>query len=205
MFTNKKNYFIILFFIILILFVIIFLNKILYPVFFAVAEAEALQVVNEIINEAVEKEISEIEYEDLIKYKCDNNGNLILFQQNTVQINNFSSKIALNIQKEFKAIKKIDIDLPLGRLIGLKILAGSGPVINLNIIPGGFVSVPKIQDEFISAGINQTRHKLYLDLELELFLSAPFVQKKYLLNSEVPVVEVTILGKVPEVYFDLRN
>jgi len=204
-FTNKKNYFIILFFIILILFVIIFLNKILYPVFFAVAEAEALQVVNEIINEAVEKEISEIEYEDLIKYKCDNNGNLILFQQNTVQINNFSSKIALNIQKEFKAIKKIDIDLPLGRLIGLKILAGSGPVINLNIIPGGFVSVPKIQDEFISAGINQTRHKLYLDLELELFLSAPFVQKKYLLNSEVPVVEVTILGKVPEVYFDLRN
>ncbi|MGM0409685.1 MAG: sporulation protein YunB [Bacillota bacterium] len=205
MFNNKKIQIFILLIIFLILFVIIFLNKILYPVFFAVAEAEALQLVNEIINEAVEEEVSEIEYEDLIKYKCDNNGNIILFQQNTVRINNFSSKIALNIQKTFKGTKKLDIELPLGRLMGIDILAGSGPVINLNIIPGGFVSVPKIQDEFISAGINQTRHKLYLDLELELFLSAPFVQKKYLLNSEVPVVEVTILGKVPEVYFDLRN
>ena len=202
---KEKKLFIFIIILIILITIILFINQILYPVFFAIAEAEAKQMVNEIINKAIEEELSEIEYEDLIKYKCDNQGNIILLQQNTARINNFSSKIALNIQKSFKKINKIDVNVPMGKFLGIKLLAGYGPVFKAEIIPGGFVSTPDIIDEFQSAGINQTRHKLYLDLNLELFLSAPFSREKFLVNSKVPVVEVTILGRVPEIYLGLDN
>lgn len=185
--------------------IIIFINKILYPVFFTIAEAEARQTVNEIINQAVEEEISSIEYEDLIKYKCDNEGNIILLQQNTKTINHFSSQVALNIQKSFRKIKELKIAVPMGRFLGLEILAGLGPVFEVKVIPGGFISTPGIIDEFQSAGINQTRHKLYLSLNLEIFLSAPFSREKFMINSIVPVIEVTILGRVPEIYLGFNE
>ena len=179
---------------------IIFINKIIYPVFFTIAEAEARQIIHEIINQSVEEEIASIEYEDLIKYECDEQGNIILLQQNTNQINHLSSQIALNIQKNFKKIKAIKIEVPMGRFIGLEILSGMGPVFDVKVIPGGFVSTPEIIDEFQSAGINQTRHKLYLKLKLDSFLAAPFSQEKFIITTEIPVIEVTILGRVPQIY-----
>ena len=185
--------------------VIIFINQIIYPVFFTIAEARARQTVNKLINKSIEEEISQIEYGDLIKYKCDNNGNIILLQQNTVKINHLSSKIALNIQKSFEEVEYINISVPMGRFFGLEMLAAMGPVFDLKVIPGGFISTPEIIDECESAGINQTRHKLYFNLNLEIFLSAPFSRKRYILNSEVPVVEVTILGRVPQIYLGTNN
>ena len=180
-------------------------NHTLYPVFFSLARAEAVRIANKAVNEAVDTEIETIKYEELITYESDNNGNIVLMKPNTKAINKFTSRVSLNIQENFVAITQRGVAIPLGRMLGLDILAGMGPFMDVKIVPVGFVDPPAIVDSFESAGINQTRHKIYLNVDMKIRLIIPFSHELVTVSSDVPVIEVTILGRVPEIYVNLDN
>lgn len=181
------------------------IQKSLVPVFFSLAEAEAVRTANRAINEAVDESSKYLQYDDLIDYEVNKEGNIILMQQNTKYINNFTSKVSLIIQKKLEMIKGKEVSIPLARVVGLDILAGIGPDLRTKVIPVGFVHPPKVLDSFEAAGINQTRHKIYLKVNVKLKLIVPFNTKVIDVNADVPVTEVTILGKVPQVYVGLNG
>ncbi|MFW5787583.1 MAG: sporulation protein YunB [Halanaerobiales bacterium] len=202
-FNKRKKLFIIKVIIIIFCFIILlllFCIRALYPAFFALARGEAIKVSNKAINKAVNRETDYLNYEDLITYKCDNEGNIILMQPNTREINQLSSRISLNIQDRLEDQLSQSVNIPLGKLTGIDILAGFGPVFPVKIMFIGFTRPPDVVDSFQTAGINQTRHKIYLQTEVELSLIIPFSENEIFIHSDVPLVEVTILGRVPEVY-----
>ena len=51
---------------------------------------------------------------------------------------------------------------------------------------------------FESAGINQVRHKIYLDIEVKMRLIVPLASKDIDLTCEIPVSETIIVGKIPD-------
>ncbi|MFW5992071.1 MAG: sporulation protein YunB [Halanaerobiaceae bacterium] len=157
------------------------------------------------MREVVKGEIKKLEYQDLITYKVNNEGDIVLLQPNTARINSFSSSISIKIQERLESISDIDVPIPLLKLLGLDIIAAMGPDLYAKIIPVGFVHPPTVRDSFESAGINQTRHKIYLKVDVRLKLIIPFSQRITQLSADLPVTEVTILGKVPEVYVGLNS
>ena len=58
----------------------------------------------------------------------------------------------------------------------------------------------KFEDEFISAGINQTKHKISIIIILNIEIILTNKSSVTSVKSEVPVSETLIIGDIPNVY-----
>jgi sporulation protein YunB len=170
---------------------------------FNLAEAEVINNANKIISEVIEAEFKDVKYQDLISYESNKNGDIILMQANVQKINDISSKVSLNINNKLEQIDGLKVRVPILKALGFDILAGIGPDFMVKVIPVGFMQPPQLNDSFESAGINQTRHKIYLMLDLKMKLLVPFSREITHVKAQLPVIEATILGKVPEVYIGI--
>lgn len=169
--------------------------------FISIAKAEAYRMASKAINTAVKEETGTVHYEDIINCVYNKKGDqIVMMQPNINHINNFTSKVSLNIENKLENIDERIIKVPLFKIFGIELLAGLGPDLKAKIVPIGYTKPPKIKDYFTSAGINQTRHKIYLDVTVEVELIVPFQNKTLTIPAEVPVTEVVILGRVPEIY-----
>jgi sporulation protein YunB len=90
--------------------------------------------------------------------------------------------------------------IPLGQLTGLDFLASWGPGIPVRMIPlGGLTTTPVAS--FESAGINQTWHRVLLDIQVVMRVAVPLVSEDILVSTQVPILEEVFIGTVPTWYF----
>ncbi|NLW07591.1 MAG: sporulation protein YunB, partial [Clostridia bacterium] len=94
--------------------------------------------------------------------------------------------------------------LPLGQVLGLRLLAAYGPPVPLRFIPMGTVEV-ELGDTFEATGINQTRHRIYFQIESIVQVVAPFGQEQVIVAATIPVAEAIIVGPVPQTYISLGS
>lgn len=181
------------------------MQSLLRPVFLAEAETRALQMATNAINQSVYQHAKTLKYDEMINYQTNRQGDIILMQPNLQKVNEFISQVIETIQLRMQQIAEEKIRIPIGHAFGLELLAGIGPRLNIKMIPLGLVKPPQIEDSFETAGINQTRHKIYLVIEGEVQLVVPFIQEKIQITTKVPVTEVTILGKVPDIYVGVEG
>ena len=191
--------------ILLLIFLFIILHHSLLPVFFKLAEVEAGRIANRAVSEAIDQETEDLEYRELIYYEKNNNGDIVLMQPNIRRINRFSSDVSLTIQEKLELIETTTVSVPLFQMLGLDFLASFGPEFDARIVPVGFVKPPEIVDNFESAGINQTRHKIYMRTDVALDLIVPLTSETVAVSSTLPMIEVTIMGEVPDVYVGLEG
>ena len=165
----------------------------------AVSAIKPKSIVNRIVNETInEKFGNETSAGNLLITETDEEGSIEMVQSNTAAINNLISELLVELQDRYKNGEAgTDIEVPIGSLIGSKILSQSGPTVELTIIP---VAVSKIDfiTEFESQGINQTKYKVYVVLSTEARVMAPFSMHHIEVESTILVAEAIILGKVPE-------
>jgi sporulation protein YunB len=191
----------IIIFLILALLSFIFVDKRVRPTLFQLAQAKARVMATSAINEAIQTKISQnLHYEDLIAVKVDNRGRVVLMQPNTGEINRLASQAVIEVQKKLHHVSTIKVKIPMGQIFGTQILGGVGPKIPVTIIPVGTVG-SRVFDEFKQAGINQTRHKLYLEVKAQVKIIVPLTSSFVAVKSEVPLTEAIIMGEVPQVYF----
>lgn len=176
------------------------IHKTITPIFFNLAEVEVHNIVNEVINKAVGREVENLLYQDMVNYIYNEQGEIVLIQPNIAFINRFTTNLSLAIQKELQGISRETVTVPLSRILGIDILAAYGPELKMRIIPAGYTVPPRLVDSFSSAGINQTRHKIYLSLTAKVKLIVPFRSRTIDVQADIPVTEVVILGRVPQVY-----
>lgn len=60
-----------------------------------------------------------------------------------------------------------------------------------------------IKTKFESVGINQTYHKIFLELNTNVGILTPFSSFGKDINTEVLLTEAVIVGKVPDTYYNL--
>jgi sporulation protein YunB len=178
----------------------LFADHQLRPTIQAKAEARARVIATTSINQAIQEKVAKnIRYEDLISVKVDNRGRVVLMQPNTGEINRLASDATIAVQ-QLMVNTRDKIYIPLGQLLGSQILAGSGPDIPIIIVPVGTVE-SRVHDIFEQAGINQTRHKIYLEVKTTVRIIVPLFQSNVQIKTEVPLTEAIIMGEVPQVYF----
>lgn len=169
------------------------------------AQAKAQLKVVELINQAVyEKVVQETEYKDIVNVHKDDEGRIVMIQANTVILNQI---IAKTISEVIAGLDKLDeetIRIPLGQITGITFLSGSGPRIEVKIIPSKQLSV-NVKDKFEQAGINQTRHQIYLIINSKVKMAVPLMSKEIHVTTTIPMAETIIVGEVPETYVNFSG
>lgn len=181
----------------------IYIDKTLRPTITVLAETKALELANRSINKSVAEIVEgRIDYEDLMNVQLDSNGNISMIQANTVMMNEIASDIALEIQDELKKVKNTSAYIPIGTALGSPILAKYGPQLKVSIEPIGTVSVD-FKTEFESSGINQTRHRIYLQAKTQVKVVIPLTTATKEVKAQIPICETIIVGDVPQSYVNV--
>ena len=60
----------------------------------------------------------------------------------------------------------------MGTVSGMYVFSGRGPNLKIKVIPKGIVK-PILKSEFTPAGINQTRHRILIDIGIQLQIIMP--------------------------------
>lgn len=199
----------------LIIYIVIIFSVIIYvfykidndikPALFSVSNAEIKIIAVESINRVVKEELSKnIKYSDFVNVKTDKNGDISAIEMNTVEMNKFGSTVALRVQEEMKFIGGRGVKVPLGVVTGSNILSFYGPKINVKILPIGNV-ITDFKSELQSAGINQSRYRVYIIVNTTLQIIIPFGNEKMDVASTIPIAETLIVGKVPNSYFNTQG
>ena len=184
------------------LFVFLFFNYHINPVIITISEAKVQSMTAQSVNGAVQSVINNTNvYDDIIDIKTDNEGNITTFQVRSILITKLAREIGKTAQQNLQVYGSEGIDIPFGTLTGIPMLVGTGPNIYLKVQPIGTLS-SSFSSEFISAGINQTNHRIYMNVEASVSVVLPTASRTIHTNTQILLCESIIVGKVPETYLN---
>ena len=163
------------------------------------AEAMAVEYIHEAVRDIMGKDVA---YADMMTIRTDDAGRVTRLQANAVRMNELANVTALRAQEKLASADAQTVYIPLGAALGVPFLSALGPQIGVRIVPVSAVSAA-FSTEFESAGINQTRHKIYLSLHTTVRLVIPGGAKKVDLSSQVLIAESIIVGGVPDSYVNV--
>ena len=170
----------------------------------AVSKAQGLAVrtVSDVVNETMAQ--ATVTYSDLVIFQKNNDGNITAVTSNVVEINRLKSRLTGEIEKRLNENETLTSRIPLGTLLDQSVLSGKGPKITVKAIPLGFTLID-IKNNFASAGINQTRHEIYLEVICNMSVLLPGMSRSTEISTQVPLAETIIVGTVPETYTSITG
>ncbi len=83
-------------------------------------------------------------------------------------------------------------------------LAGRGPGVKITISTIGDVETD-LKSEFTSQGINQTLHRIYLQVKCKVNILTPFENMQKEITNQVLLMENVIVGNIPNTYYNLEG
>ena len=185
------------------LFFLIFLIWLIYtklqPSFIEYAKVYSNNIANEVVNSAVDDVFVKEEYQSLAKIMENSSENIKAIETDTAKINRLKSAIMQSMQKNIDSHKSDTVYVPLGSCSNLYFLAGLGPKVPIRIYPVSIVNAD-FKESFDSVGINQVKHKLYLDVSMKMsFVGMMFAQSDTV-ETSVLLNETIIVGDTPTYY-----
>ncbi len=160
------------------------------------AQVQAMKSINEVVSKKV---VPRIEYKDIVYVHKDDYGRIVLIQPNTLMLNSIMAETVVDVSRAMEKLEDNNISIPLGQLSGFRILAGYGPKMKVKIVSVAQVNV-KVLDKFEQAGINQTRHLIYFQINSKIKIAVPFLNDDVQVSTTIPLAETIIVGEVPKTY-----
>ena len=164
----------------------------------SIAEATMRSVTTVAVNDAIYYTLSDgLRYEQLVTVERDGEGNIAAITSDPLQINRIARDAAYMSQQNLTTMSESGIEIPLGAFFGIELFAGLGPRIRLKIIPISNVEC-RFVSKFEEAGINQTKHSIYLEIVADISIVMPSGTSNFASLTEVLIAESVLVGKVPD-------
>lgn len=164
----------------------------------------ARAIATKICNEQATIVMADYEYGDFCEIIKDENDNIKMININMITINKIISDIPILIQEELSKEENNTFSIKLGSFTGSRLLSGIGPDINIKVMTDGNIET-ELKSEFIDAGINQTLHRIYLDLKCNVSILTPYNTIKESIYNQVLLTEGVIIGDIPDAYYNLEG
>lgn len=174
------------------------------PIIDAQCSTMAKSIATKVSNEQATIVMSNYQYEDLMKVTKDEEGNVKFVSANMITINQIISDIPILIQDELEKAENNKFNIKLGSFIGSRILAGRGPDVEIKMSLTGNIETD-LKSEFSEAGINQTLHRIYLELKCYVTILTPFHSIEEEIVNQVLLAEGVIIGNIPSTYYNLEG
>lgn len=177
------------------------------PLVFSLAEARSAAMASQVLSGALAEATQDgVTYEDLMNVKMDQNGQVALLSANTMAMNRLATRAGDAALRRLNNMSSERVTVPLGAVLGTTLFSGSGPGVPVSIVPIGSIFTD-FATEFEACGINQTRHKVYLQVTANIRIVIPTGAKTTQVSANMLVAESIIVGRVPEgfVGYDLTE
>ncbi len=173
----------------------------LKPVMTSMAMARVSNMVNRIVSAAVNEavESGEIDYGNFVIFDKDDTGHITALRSNVAEVNRMQGRIADEILLRLSEVSTSELEIPLGTLTGSALLAGRGPSLYVRMQAVGSANAV-FRNQFTAAGINQTRHQIFLDVDVYMSILLPGMKTSTKVSNEIAVAETVIVGGVPDTY-----
>lgn len=175
------------------------------PIVIESSEAQVRAIGTNAVNLAATTVLNEnIKYDDLFTIVKNEKGEIEMIQANSPKINSIARQIANLAQANLDDLGVQNLDIALGTFTGLALLTGFGPNVSIKIMPIGTANCDFVST-FISAGINQTIHRIYIDVYADINVITTIADPTICVKAEILVCENVIVGKIPDTYLMLGN
>jgi sporulation protein yunB len=174
------------------------------PIFDTLCKDKAKSIATIISNEEATNVMKEHTYDELFTLEKDKDGNITMIKSNIIAINEIISDVAVKIQNTINQRGRENIEIALGSFTGFKLLSGKGPGVPIKISSIGNVETD-LRSEFSEKGINQTLHRVYLQVDCEVSILTPYNSITEKVSNQVLLIENVIVGKIPSTYYNLEG
>ena len=106
------------------------------------------------------------------------------------------------ITRQVEALDSEELSIPLGSLTGFATASDLGPVLPVRVLTAA-VPTADFENVFTSAGINQTLHRIMLNVLVECTLLIPGGTVDTAVEAQVCAAETLLVGQVPDAYLEL--
>ena len=168
------------------------------PVFDTLCKDKAKGIATIISNEQATVVMREHKYEELFSLEKDNDGNIIMIKSNVSAINEIISDVAVKIQNEIDNKGKDSIEISMRYFYRIQI-ASRWRARN------SYKNINYLRSEFTAQGINQTLHRVYLQVECEVSILTPYKSISEKITNQVLIAENVIVGRIPSTYYNLNG
>ena len=174
------------------------------PIFDTLCKDKAKSIATIISNEEATNVMKEHTYDEIFTLEKDKDGNITMIKSNIIAINEIISDVAVKIQNTINQRGRENIEIALGSFTGFKLLSGKGPGVPIKISSIGNVETD-LRSEFSEKGINQTLHRVYLQVDCEVSILTPYNSITEKVSNQVLLIENVIVGKIPSTYYNLEG
>ena len=174
------------------------------PIFDTLCKDKAKSIATIISNEEATNVMKKHTYDELFTLEKDKDGNITMIKSNIIAINEIISDVAVKIQNKINQRGRENIEIALGSFTGFKLLSGKGPGVPIKISSIGNVETD-LRSEFSEKGINQTLHRVYLQVDCEVSILTPYNSITEKVSNQVLLIENVIVGKIPSTYYNLEG
>ena len=154
---------------------------------------------SDIVNEVIRDEIADggLRYDDLITLQTDSGGSVTALRTDMAEANRVRSRLLSEISDRASVMDEETIGIPVGNVVFPALFSGRGGKLPVKVLSIQDASA-EFRSSFSQAGINQTLHQIYLDVEVALMVMSPVGVLEITVDTEVPAAQTVIVGTVPQ-------
>lgn len=173
------------------------------PIFEQVSTYEAKKLATFVANDQTTQVMQNYNYDSMFSIEKDEQGNISMIQMNMYRVNIIISDIAYKIQEQMKKPENSTVSVPMGSLLGIGLFSGYGPNIKMKMVLLGSVETD-LRSEFIAKGINQTLHRVYLQIDCPVQILSSYKTMEKKISNQFLLAENVIVGEIPSTYYNLE-
>lgn len=141
-----------------------------------------------------------VKYGEMVNIERNPDGTIAALTLNNTYINGYKADLSDGCSDRLSEFDKTTVPIPIGSLIGGSFFNGRGFNINVHATIYGF-AVTDVVSKFESAGINQTRHTIYLEVKASANAYMGLCRINESVDETIILVETIIVGSVPNTYY----
>lgn len=173
----------------------------LRPVLAAAARYQVRSQVTAAVEQWAARDLQErgVDYSDFVTITRNEAGEITALSADMARLNLLRAELSAHLLERLED-SQLELTVPVGSLLPLEPTWARGPELHLRALALGTASA-EFESEFTSAGINQTRHRLWLELSVPVTVLLPGGGEELTVDSRLCVAETVIVGQVPQTWF----
>ena len=191
---------IVVFALFLLLSCVLIYNLQILPVLFPLAKAKCTTELTDAVNRIVRARMQSDSdgYADFVRLHFGEDGSVASVETNTPRLAKLSGDVVGDVTNALTH-ERMTVRIPLGSLSGSALLSGKGPDVRVKLAVSQKITCA-VRGDFTESGINQTLHRVFLRVTVEVCALLPGAVQTFSVPTDVCVAETVIIGKVPEAY-----
>ena len=176
-------------------------ERALRPVLAAAARYQVRSQVTAAVEQWAARDLQErgVDYSDFVTITRNEAGEITALCADMARLNLLRAELSAHLLERLED-SQLELTVPVGSLLPLEPTWARGPELHLRALALGTASA-EFESEFTSAGINQTRHRLWLELSVPVTVLLPGGGEELTVDSRLCVAETVIVGQVPQTWF----